>query len=210
MGTQPNEFDLMNRSKAVSDRLEKMRKKLAAGPAPQEPKPESAGTRRRRAAGRAYKWAIFAGLLLVGINVLALSRKDVILQAIGAQVIVKPLSPPPGLELDELARFWAYAAFDEAKLKSHFAIPKHVLIDPVDARHHLADILSRGRLGEKTLAEVSLLRSADAGASGRSTVAVKRMRGAVSPEPGAVPAGQMRSTVPVELINSAIPLVRPE
>jgi hypothetical protein len=189
-----NEIDLAHRPKALADRLEKMRKKLAAGPAPLEPKPESTGARRRRKAGRTYKWAVLAGALLVALNFMAISRKDLILEAIGAQVIVKPLAPPPGLEQDELARFWAYAAFDEAKLKSHFAISKNAVIDPVNARHHLEDILSRGPLGEKARAEVALLRSA------------------VPAEPvrDAVPVDQMRSTVPVELINSSIPTERPE
>jgi hypothetical protein len=198
-----NEFDLAHRPKALADRLEKMRKKLAAGPSPLEPKPESTGARRRRKAGRTYKWAVLAGALLVALNFMAISRKDLILEAIGAQVIVKPLAPPPGLEQDELARFWAYAAFDEAKLKSHFTLPKNVLIDPVNAAHHLEDLLTSGRLGAKTLAEVALLRGAVPAEPVRSAVPVEQMR-------EAVPAGQLRSTVPVELINSSIPTERPE
>jgi hypothetical protein len=197
-----NEFDLAHRPKAVAERLEKMRKKLAAGPALQEPKPETAGARRRRKAGRSFWWAVVAGVLLVGINFMAISRKDLILEAMGARVIVKPLAPPPGLEQDELARFWAYAAFDEAKLKSRFAIPKNVILDPVDARHHLEDLLSRGGLGEKIRAEVALLRGAAPEEPAPKAVPVERMRGAFTAEP-------LRSTVPAELINSAIPTERP-
>ncbi len=155
---QRNEFNLVQNAQAQADKLQKMRKKLAGGSLDPVNKPDAALHRRRRAGGKTYKWALLAGLVLVGLNFGLRSQKDRILEALGMEVLVKPLAPPTGLEQDEIARFWAYAAFDEAKLRAHFPIPKNALVDPVDARHHLEDVLSRGNLGEVARAEVASLR----------------------------------------------------
>jgi hypothetical protein len=97
---------------------------------------------------------------------------------VGLETLTSPLAPPAGLERDDLARFWAMAAFDETKLRSRFSIHKTAIVDPVDARHHLEDILSRAPLGDAARAEVASLRSAMEPVAGANLSGVSGVTGA--------------------------------
>jgi hypothetical protein len=158
IGQNTNEFNLVQRPKANAETLEKMRKKLAGGSESTIlPRPKS---RRKRRGTKSFLWVLLAVAVLAGLNVFARTHKDAILELVGMETLTTPLAPPAGLERDDLARFWALAAFDEVKLRSRFAVPKTAIVDPVDARHHLDDILSRAPLGDAARAEVASLRSA--------------------------------------------------
>lgn len=52
------------------------------------------------------------------------------------------IAPPPGLSLDEQARFWCYAAFDYPKLKARFKLPKGAVYDRKEARAALDRLLA--------------------------------------------------------------------
>ena len=158
MDPKVNEFNLAQRPKANAETLEKMRKKLAGGSEtamlPRQ-KP-----RRKRAGTKSFLWVLLAAAALAGLNVFARAHKEAILEIIGMETLTSPLAPPAGLEGDDLARFWALAAFDEAKLRARFPVSKNAIVDPTDARHHLEDILSRAPIGDAVRAEVASLRSA--------------------------------------------------
>lgn len=89
------------------------------------------------------------------------SHREEVLEAVGIRTFTSPLAPPAGLSLDDRARFWAYAAFDAQGLRERFHIPSSALIDPVDAQHHLEDILDQ-EVGPTARAEALALRQSGA------------------------------------------------
>ncbi|HKP96571.1 MAG TPA: hypothetical protein VJ385_12505 [Fibrobacteria bacterium] len=154
-----NEFNLGPRMPRERPTLEQMRRRLASAPAEPPPKPESPRKlRARRNKRRTLALMVALAALLVGLNFLARSQKDAILEAVGVRTLSAPLASPPGLSLDDRARFWAYAAFDQGKLRERFKVPASAFIDRVDARHHLEDLLTR-ELGAQARAEVLALRN---------------------------------------------------
>lgn len=52
------------------------------------------------------------------------------------------LEPPPGLSLDEQARFWCYAVYDYPKLKARFKPPKGAVNNQKEARANLERLLA--------------------------------------------------------------------
>jgi hypothetical protein len=151
-----NEFNLVPRPAKARPTLEDMRRKLAAGAPESNAKPQE--RRKRRGPGRkSLLWTMAGTAVLIGLNAFALSRKDVILEAVGVQTFSAPLAPPSGLSLDDRARFWAYAAFDNDKLRRRFKIPASAGIDAVDAQHHVEDMLTR-ELGMSARAEILALK----------------------------------------------------
>ncbi|MEO6095196.1 MAG: hypothetical protein ABIW76_05815 [Fibrobacteria bacterium] len=178
MTTAPkvNEFKLGQRPKANAETLEKMRKKLAGGSEsamlPRQP------PRRRRVGTKSFLWVLLATGVVAGLNVFARSYKEEILEVIGMQTLTSPLAPSAALERDDLARFWAFAAFDETKLRARFTISRNAVVDPVDARHHLEDILSKNLVGDAARAEIASLRNAADQANGSGREAIRTVRAA--------------------------------
>jgi hypothetical protein len=145
MATGPKQTDYNLEPQPQKERptLDQMRKKLASGSS--APAPSVTGnpaSRKRRS--RSVPWMIAVAAVLVAANVLGLSRKDAILEIVGVQNLSEPVSPPPGLSLDERARFWAYAAYDQAGLRARYKLPPAAFLDPEDARHHVEDLLTQG------------------------------------------------------------------
>jgi hypothetical protein len=139
-----------------SEKLAKMRRKLAAS---QEPAPAKVQVPRRRRRGKAiWPWAMVA-ISLVTVNILLLSKKDKVLEKLGFTVLHKPAGPQGGISRDEQARFWAYAAYDQEKLRGKFTIGPDAVIDPVNASHHLERLLAAG-VSENLRAEILALKSA--------------------------------------------------
>jgi hypothetical protein len=150
-----NEFNLVQRPPKERPTLDQMRRRLASAPPQPEVKP--AKRKSRRPAGKALIWTVLAAAVLVGVNLLARSRQESILETIGIRTLATPLASPPGLSADDRARFWAYAAFDNGKLREKFKVPSTAFIDPTDARHHVEDLLTQD-LGAAARAEVLALR----------------------------------------------------
>ena len=169
-GAGKNPLDLTLRATKIRPTLEAMRRKLAsAAPAPVPSLAPAASAAaaasngksnaiRRKAPGLQSLAAIglFTAALL-GMHFLLRSHREEVLEAVGIRTFTSPLAPPVGLSLDDRARFWAYAAFDAQGLREHFHVPASALIDPVDAQHHLADILEQ-EVGPAARAEAQRLR----------------------------------------------------
>lgn len=178
-GTGKNPLDMILRAPKSRPTLEAMRRKLASAlPAPADaanPSAEAGKTtsiqgpsrpltasliaKRRQAAGLKSLAAIsLFTMALLGMHFLLQSHREEVLEAVGIQTFSTPLASPAGLSLDDRARFWAYAAFDAQRLRERFPVPASALIDPVDARHHLEDVLEQ-EVGAAARAEAMELRS---------------------------------------------------
>lgn len=147
-----NESNLVQRRE---DRrtLAKMRSKLATSGTvgkksdlPRQVQPGKGGM-------RIWPFAIGAAGLLIALNV-GLSQQDAILKAIGVEApSPNKLAPPPGLSLDDQARFWAYAAYDIPKLRARFTMPRGVAIDTRLALTQLENLLAEN-LGNEVRNEI--------------------------------------------------------
>jgi hypothetical protein len=161
-GAGKNPLDLTLRAPKVRPTLEAMRLKLASasnGRSSAIQSPALPGAAHRRKAPGLQSLAaigLFTAALL-GMHFLLRSHREEILEAVGIRTLTSPLAPPAGLSLDDRARFWAYAAFDAHGLRERFPVPASALIDPVDAQHHLADILEQ-EVGPAARAEALGLR----------------------------------------------------
>jgi hypothetical protein len=63
-------------------------------------------------------------------------------EAAGRSQALARMEPPPGLSLDEQARFWCYAAYDHPKLKARFKLPKGLYFEQREARRRLEHLLA--------------------------------------------------------------------
>jgi hypothetical protein len=156
--TGKNPIDLSVRVPKVRPTLEAMRRKLASA-APVAASATAKPSAARPRGGHGVKSLAAIGVFtvtLIGMHFLLRSHRDEVLEAVGIRTFTSPLAPPAGLSLDDRARFWAYAAFDAQALRQHFQVPASAWIDPVDAQHHLADILEQ-EVGPAARAEVSRL-----------------------------------------------------
>ncbi|MDB5048293.1 MAG: hypothetical protein JWO30_1364 [Fibrobacteres bacterium] len=158
-----NEFNLAQRPPRERPTLEQMRSRLAS--APPEAKVKLPKRKSRRPSGKSLAAMALFVAVLVGMNLLVRSHKDIILETIGIQTFATPLAPPDGLSLDDRARFWAYAAFDNRKLRERFHVLATAFIDPADARHHVEDVLTL-ELGAETRAEILALKQPPLRAAG--------------------------------------------
>lgn len=136
-----NESNLVQRRE---DRrtLEKMRRKLATSGSVGSKMDTSMAQRPKRNI-RIWPFVVALGVALAGMNFALHTQQDKILMAMGADAkgSVK-LEPPPGLSLDEQVRFWCYAVYDFEKMKSHFKLPKGVVLDKIVARQNMDRMLA--------------------------------------------------------------------
>jgi hypothetical protein len=153
--SEENESNLVQRRE---DRrtLEKMRRKLATsgtvGKKSDLPRQGQPGKRGMRI----WPFAMVVGGLLMALN-FGLSNQDAILKAVGLESESQNQpKPPPGLSLDEQARFWAYAIYDIPKLRARFSVPRGSAIDKNFARTQL-EILLAGNLGNEVRNEVFVM-----------------------------------------------------
>lgn len=151
---QHKEFHLARPGKARPT-LEDMRRKLAAG-APQSVPTQKDRRKSRRPGRKQLIWTAVLAAMLIGANFLVRAHREEILQVMGLQAFAAPLAAPAGLSLDDRARFWAYAAFDEDRLRKRFKIPAAAEVDAEDARHHLEGLLTQP-LGMSARAEILTL-----------------------------------------------------
>jgi hypothetical protein len=150
-----NESNLVQRREDKRT-LEKMRRKLATSGTVVKKSDQSRLGQPGKPGKRIWPIAIGAAALLIALN-FGLSNQDAILRAVGAKTeSSNKLAPPPGLSLDEQARFWAYAVYDLPKLRARFKVPKGVLIDKNSARTQL-DILLAENLGNEVRNEVFVM-----------------------------------------------------
>jgi hypothetical protein len=158
-GPNQNEYNLAPQPHKERPTLDQMRKKLASGPpAPAAAPPVPGNPAKRKRRSKSVPWMAAIAAILVAANVMGLSRKDAVLEIMGVQNLSEPISPPPNLSLDERARFWAYAAYDQAALRAHYKLPPSGFLDPEDAGHHVEDLLTQG-LGPKVRDEILALRA---------------------------------------------------
>ncbi|MEO6095191.1 MAG: hypothetical protein ABIW76_05790 [Fibrobacteria bacterium] len=108
---------------------------------------------------RIWPFAAGAAILLLALN-FGLGTKYV-QNALGANgPPANTLALPPGLALDDQARFWTYAVYDVPKLKSRFSIPKGMPIDIKAARKQLEQILAEN-LGPDVRNEIFIFQQKD-------------------------------------------------
>ncbi len=122
--------------------LAKMRGKLASsgqrGIRPEMTRP--VGPKRQI---RIWPFVIGLALALAGMEFAMYARQDGPSgSAAGGSQGSRRIQPPPGLSLDEQARFWCYAVYDYPKLKSRFKPPKGSVFDAKEARANLERILA--------------------------------------------------------------------
>ena len=122
--------------------LAKMRGKLATsshrGKKPDSTRP--VGPKRQM---RIWPFIIGLGLALAGMEFAMHAREDTGAgTTAGGLHATAHIAPPPGLSLDEQARFWCYAAYDYPKLKSRFKPPKGSICIPAEARANLERLLA--------------------------------------------------------------------
>ena len=133
--------------------LAKMRGKLAAS-GQSGRKLEMAKPARARRPARIWPFVIALGLALAGMDLALHTQHDRIAAAMSGGAGGSPrLEPPPGLALDEQARFWCYAAYDFPRLKARFKLPKAVVNDKQEARANLERLLAEN-LGDEVRREV--------------------------------------------------------
>jgi len=164
-----NESNLMQRRE---DRrtLEKMRRKLATSGTVSKKSDLPHQTHQVKKPGfRLWPFAAVAALLLIAVN-FGLGTKQV-QEALGADApAANALTLPPGLTLDEQARFWAYAVYDVSKLRTRFRIPKGVSLDNKAARKQLEQILAEN-LGPEVRNEIFVLQQKDPASKARAAKA---------------------------------------
>ncbi|MDB5048298.1 MAG: hypothetical protein JWO30_1369 [Fibrobacteres bacterium] len=147
-----NENNLVQRAREDRRTLEKMRRKLATSG--HMGKNDVAKLKSAKRGIRIWPIAAAAAVLLIGLNFALRGPDDHAIAAIAGKNGHKaPLAPPATANLDEQARFWAYAIYDIAKLKSHFTIPKGSVIDPAAARQNLERLLAEN-LGNEVRKEI--------------------------------------------------------
>jgi hypothetical protein len=120
--------------------LAKMRGKLAASDRSRS-WPEPARAVRPKRSLRIWPFVIALGLALAVMEIALWTRDRGHPGPDGAGQASR-LAPPPGLSLDEQARFWCYAAYDYPKLKFRYKLPKGVVIDAAAARANLERLLA--------------------------------------------------------------------
>lgn len=156
--------DLPNETNLVPPRMDRrtvarMRNKLATSGKMAVRTEKPAAARPKRSV-RIWPFVIALGLALGGMNLLLHTRQDRISGAIpgNGPGSAQP-APPPGLSLDEQARFWCYAAYDYPKLKARFKLPKAVVYDKRAARANLDRILAED-LGAEVRREIFAIQQA--------------------------------------------------
>ena len=123
--------------------LAKMRGKLATsehrGKKPDSPRP--GGTAKRHI--RIWPFVIAVAMVLTGLELTLRAWQDAGPgDDAGRSQALARMEPPPGLSLDEQARFWCYAAYDHIKLKARFKLPKGVFFEQREARRRLDHLLA--------------------------------------------------------------------
>jgi len=139
--------------------LAKMRGKLASsgqrGKRPEMTRP--VGPKRQI---RIWPFVIGLGLALAGMEFAMYVRQDGGSGAAeGRSHSSARLAPPPGLSLDEQARFWCYAVYDFPKLKSRFKPPRGSVFDLKEARSNLERVLAED-LGNSVRNEIFVYQQA--------------------------------------------------
>jgi hypothetical protein len=161
-GSIRNETNLIGRPAQDRAMLEKMRSKLvAAKPAESAPRlvpPRPAAPRLRRIR-RSWIYMLTGAALLGGLNILFHSQKDQILGLIGIDRPTRIAAPMAAWPERDKALFWAYAAYDRDRLRRRYHLGPQDVVDPADARHHLAWLLQQG-LPEDVKKEIEALRPA--------------------------------------------------
>jgi hypothetical protein len=161
-----NESNLVQRPREDKRTLEKMRSKLATSGktgGKRSAKPELRRTQPKKSI-RIWPWIIGAAVILAGLNFTLHTQQDRIMSAMGVKQTAGPLTVPPGLKPDDQARFWAYAAYDVAKLRATFTIPKGAILDQALARRNLERLLAED-LGTSVRNEIFALQQAAAPAA---------------------------------------------
>jgi hypothetical protein len=103
---------------------------------------------------RIWPFVAVLGLVLAGMNFALHTQQDKIVSAMGGSAKSSArLQPPPGLSLDEQARFWCYATYDYDKLKARFKLPRGVVYDKKEARANLDRMLADD-LGREVRTEI--------------------------------------------------------
>jgi hypothetical protein len=122
--------------------LAKMRGKLATS-SHKGKKAETARPARPKRHIRILPFVIGLGLALAGMEIaLHASQDSRSGPAAGGLPMGSRIAPPPGLSLDEQARFWCYAAYDYPKLKARFKPPKGAINDSKQALRNLENLLA--------------------------------------------------------------------
>jgi hypothetical protein len=149
-----NESNLMQRT-AGRPTLEQMRSRLASSKpesavAPKVPKPKTAGS-------GTWVWVAIIGGLLVSANFLLYMQKERLMDKLGFQRVLSPLAPAAELSAEDKILFWAYAAYAPEKLGARFHVPSDAVIDPEDARHHLAALMAKEAKGVSPATQAEIL-----------------------------------------------------
>ena len=122
--------------------LAKMRSKLATSEH-RDKKSEAVRLARPQRHIRIWPFVIALAMVLAGMELTLRAWHDASSDsAAGRSRALARMEPPPGLSLDEQARFWCYAAYDHPKLKARFKLPKGVFYDPHEARTRLDRLLA--------------------------------------------------------------------
>ncbi|MBW8888018.1 MAG: hypothetical protein JF616_09705 [Fibrobacteres bacterium] len=144
-----------------SDRrtLAKMRSKLASS-GQRGKRPEMTHFVGPKRQIRIWPFVIGLALALAGMEFAMYTRQDSGTDAsAGRSNSSARLAPPPGLSLDEQARFWCYAVYDYPKLKSRFKPPRGSVFDMKEARANLERVLAED-LGNSVRNEIFVYQQA--------------------------------------------------
>jgi len=132
--------------------LAKMRGKLASS-GQRGKRPEMAHLVGPKRQIRIWPFVIGLAVALAGMEFAMYFRPDGSGAAAGGSQSSRPIQPPPGLSLDEQARFWCYAAYDYPKLKARFKLPRGSVFDAKEARANLDRLLAE-ELGNSVRNEI--------------------------------------------------------
>lgn len=172
-----NEYgsDLVERSREDFRKLQKMRSKLVTSG--QTNLKLQAPPKSGKSTIRIWPLVVAAILALAGLNYALFAHSDQVLKAMGADKGVSAkLALPPGLSLDDQARFWAYSVYDVNKLRGEFKVPKGVAVNLKECRLKL-DLILAENLGPEVRAEINAYQVAHPDPIPAATpVAVKKKR----------------------------------
>jgi len=122
--------------------LDQMRAKLATSKPSDFAAPKI--VRKKKSKNQSVIWVAVIGGLLISANYLMFTNKEKLMDTVGIQRVLKPLTAPANLNDEERALFWAHVAYTPDQLGTRYKISPDAVIDPEDAKHHLASILSKG------------------------------------------------------------------
>jgi hypothetical protein len=139
--------DLSNETFLVQQRenrrtLARMRSKLATSGQVGRKMDVSAQARQKKPV-RVWPFVIALAVVLAVMDLVLHTQQEKIAGAMSGDLKSSVrMQAPPGLSLDEQARFWCYATYDFDKLKGRYKMPKGVVFDKKEARANLDRILA--------------------------------------------------------------------